>query len=86
MKTSSTVSTAENMALSITEKQKGIENHRKIADYLLAAAANHFKAAGHLKAGEYEKAAQCAMSAKEYLDLAAEAKRYDINTIHNLHI
>jgi hypothetical protein len=65
--------------LSLTEKQKGIENHKKIADHLLAAAANHFKAATHLKEGNYEKAAQCAMSAREYLNLASEAKRENIN-------
>jgi len=75
----------ENKNVSLTEKQRGIENHRKIADHLLAAAANHFKAATHLKAGEYEKAAECAISAKEYLTLASEAKRGDLNELPNLH-
>jgi hypothetical protein len=86
MKTTSTISQAENMGLSLTEKQKSIENHKNIAEHLHAASVNHFKAATHLKAGEYEKAAFCAMSAKEYLNMASQIKVDDMNSITHLHI
>jgi uncharacterized Ntn-hydrolase superfamily protein len=86
MRTTSTTSEAENMDLSLTEKQEGIENHKQIAEHLQAASINHFKAATHLKAGDYEKAAQCAMSAKGYLDLASQIKVDDMNIILKLNI
>jgi len=76
----------ENMSISLTEKQRRIENHKKIADHLHAASVNHFMAAVHLKEGDYEKAARCATMAKEYIDLASQAKREDLNFIPNLYI
>jgi len=59
------------------------ENHKKTEDYLLAAEAHHFKAARYLNEGSYEKAAESALLAKEYLGLASEAKREDIVTKEN---
>jgi hypothetical protein len=61
-----------------TESIKVIENHKKTASHLLAAATEHFKAANYLKLGNYEKAAESAMLAREYLNLASQAKRDDI--------
>lgn len=70
----------------LTEKQKGIESHKTIASHLLAAAATHLEAANHLKTGEYEKAARCAISAKEHLDLAAQIKVDSMNHLPDLYI
>lgn len=71
--------------LLLHEKEKGIESHKEIADHLLAAAANHFKAATHLKEGNYEKAADCALIARDYLNQASNARKEnmesDFNTI-----
>jgi hypothetical protein len=63
----------------LTYRQAGVENHRKIADHLYMAAANHFKAATHLNEGDYEKAARCAIVANEYLNLVNEARKEDMH-------
>jgi hypothetical protein len=86
MKTLSNMVQEDNMRAPLTEKQKGIESHKTIASHLLVAAASHLKAAIHLKEGEYEKAAQCAMSAKEYLELASKARRESTNHLPDLYI
>jgi len=76
----------ENMKAPLTEKQNGIENHKTIAAHLLVAAASHLKAAIHLKEGEYEKAAQCTMTAKENLHLASLVKSENIGPQPNPYI
>jgi hypothetical protein len=86
METSDIENKPRNIDLLDREKQKGIEKHREIANHLHAAAANHFAAATHLKEGNYEKAAECAMVAKDYLTRASEAKREDMNADFKLHI
>jgi hypothetical protein len=60
------------------DSQAIIETHKTTASHLLAAATHHFKAANYLKQGSYEKAAESAMLAKEYLNMASEAKREDM--------
>jgi len=62
----------------IASANSNAENHKKTEDYLLAAEAHHFKAARYLDEGSYEKAAESALLAKEYLGLASETKREDI--------
>jgi hypothetical protein len=71
------------LSISVNREQLGgsaAENHKRAEDYLLAAEAHHFKAARYLNEGNYEKAAESALFAKEYLGLASEAKREDIAT------
>jgi len=72
MKTSKALITVEATKLPPQSTRNQIEHHKIIADHLLAAAANHFKAAIHLKDGNHEKAAQCSFVAKEYLHRATE--------------
>jgi hypothetical protein len=54
------------------------ENQNKVKGHLEAASLHHIKAANFLKEGNYEKAAENAVLAREYLNLASEAKREDI--------
>jgi hypothetical protein len=75
MKPSDTLVKPEIIDSSFREKEEGIENHKRIADYLLSAAASHFKAVSYLQDGNHEKAAQFAMLAKDSLNLANEAAR-----------
>jgi hypothetical protein len=56
-------------------REKEIENHKRIADHLLSAAASHFKVASYIRDGNHEKAAQFTMLAKDSLNLASEASR-----------
>lgn len=72
--TSVTSIKSENINSSPIEGQNGIENHKKIAEHLIAAATHHFKAASHLQDGNHEKAASSAILAQEYFNLASEAK------------
>jgi hypothetical protein len=41
------------------------------SDHLMAATIHHFKAANYLEDGNYEKAAQCATLAQEYISRAS---------------
>lgn len=75
MRSTTSISPAEIVCIPLTEEQKRIEGHKKIAEHLLAAAANNFKAAIYLKAGEYSKANQCSDLAKQYVDLANEHRQ-----------
>jgi len=50
-----------------------IEKCKKMGDHLLAAAANHFKAAFYLKNGNHRKADEHITLAKDQLDLMSEA-------------
>jgi hypothetical protein len=72
METSKALVTADATELLSQPARNEIEHHKIIAEHLLAAAANHFKAAIHLKDGDHEKAAQCSFTAKEYLHRATE--------------
>jgi hypothetical protein len=80
MKPSDTLIKSEIIGFSLNEKREGIENYEKIAAHLLSASGNYSKVAIHLKDGDYEKAAQCAMFAKDYLNHANEAKREDMES------
>jgi hypothetical protein len=51
------------------------EIQKKVEEHLEAASLCHVKAAALLNEGEYEKAAQNALLAKKYLDLASETTR-----------
>jgi hypothetical protein len=51
------------------------ESAAKIKQHLDAASIHHFKAVALLDEGDYEKAAQNALLAQKYLDLASKAKR-----------
>jgi hypothetical protein len=51
-----------------------VDNQKKIDGYLLAASIHHFKAITHREEGNYKKASQCEVLAKEYLNLANELK------------
>ncbi|HEY5824358.1 MAG TPA: hypothetical protein VIT44_08335 [Cyclobacteriaceae bacterium] len=64
--------------LSASENQKGIDNHRRIATYLEAAAKNHLYAAKHHENGEHEKAAQCTIIAMGFHRMAGDAQREDL--------
>jgi hypothetical protein len=51
------------------------ENEKKVEGHLEAASLHHVKAINLLKDGEYEKAAENALLAQKYLDLASETTR-----------
>jgi hypothetical protein len=55
------------------------ENEKRIEENLAAASLHHVKAAELLNEGEYEKAAQNALLAQKYLDLASETTREKVN-------
>jgi len=51
------------------------ENQRKVDQHLEAASIHHDKAAFYLQEGEYQKAAENAILAQKYLDLASNAMK-----------
>lgn len=61
-----------------------IQNRKKIAAYLAEASVYDSKVAKHLKNGDNEKAAYYAILSQEYISLANEAKRNDIE-LHALY-
>ena len=61
-----------------------VKNRKIITTNLAEASLYESKAAKHLKKGNYEKAAHCAIMAQEYLRIASEAKREDIK-LHALY-
>ena len=50
------------------------ENHRKAASHLISAAAHHYKAANFISAGDTKNASDHTALAKQYFDLANEAR------------
>jgi hypothetical protein len=52
-------------------------NQNKVEGHLEAASLHHIKAANFLKEGNYEKAAENAVLAQQFLNLASEGKRKD---------
>jgi hypothetical protein len=54
------------------------ENESRIEGHLEAASIHHEKAVQYLSEGEYEKAAQNAIIAKQHLDLASEIRRDEV--------
>jgi hypothetical protein len=50
------------------------ENANKVEGHLEAASVHHIKAINYLKEGEYAKAAENAVLAQEYLNLASELR------------
>jgi len=63
------------MLISIRTNTILMGNQKKVEGHLEAAALHHEKAASQLKEGKYEEAAQNAILAQKYLDLASETKR-----------
>jgi hypothetical protein len=55
------------------------EREKKIEEHLETASLYHVKAATLLNDGEYEKAAQNALLAQKYLDLASETTKENMN-------
>lgn len=55
------------------------ESEKKVEEHLEAASLYHIKAIALLNEGEYEGAAQNALLAQKYLDLASETTREKIN-------
>lgn len=56
-----------------------VENQRKVDHHLEAASIHHDKAAAYLQEGEYQKAAENAILAQKYLDLASDAMKEEIH-------
>jgi hypothetical protein len=54
------------------------ENYRKITEYLKSASEFDDISVIYLKKGNYEKAAECAILAQEYIRLASDIKIEDI--------
>jgi hypothetical protein len=50
------------------------ENQNKVEGHLEAASLHHIKAANYLNEGNYEKAAENAVLAQKYLNLASELR------------
>ncbi len=65
----------DNKSLPAIVYKKAIENHQNKAAQLMAAVTNHYKAASYLKQGNYGKAEQCAILAKEYLTFSNETMK-----------
>ncbi|MCL5129297.1 hypothetical protein [Algibacter sp. L4_22] len=62
----------------IDKNIKGIENHKKAASYLQAAANHHLEAATHHQEGNHQKAAQSTIAAHGNFNLANKAQKKDI--------
>jgi hypothetical protein len=62
----------------ISENQKGIDNHNRVANHLEEAAKNHRHAAKHHKDGNHEKAAQCTTLAQGHVSLANNVQNEDV--------
>jgi len=58
-----------------SETDERIEDHKKVAGHLMAAAAHNLKAATHLKNGNRDQAEQHTLLAQEYLNLAIKTKK-----------
>jgi hypothetical protein len=64
--------------LSPAENQKGIDNHRRIATHLEAAARHHLNAAKYHESGDHEKAAHSTIMAIGFHRMAGDAQREDV--------
>ena len=62
----------------VSNNQKGIDNHKKIAIHFHAAAKSHLQAAKHHQEGNHEKAAQSTLEAYGHVSLAKKAQKKDI--------
>ncbi len=78
MTTTTTSNKTEKTNVSPVENKKGIENHKKTAAALEAAAKHHLDAAKYHETGEHEKAALSTIKAQGHLSLATEAQREDV--------
>lgn len=77
MSTTLTPIKAEKKTLSPADNQKGIENHKKAATHLKAAAESHLEAAKQHEAGNHDKAATSTVIAHGHVALANEAQKED---------
>jgi hypothetical protein len=57
-----------------SEMEERIEDHKKVAGHLMAAAAHHLKAATHLKDGNYTESDNHSLLAQEYINLAIKTQ------------
>lgn len=69
---------AEKTNVSSAENQKGIDNHKKTATHLEAAAKHHLEAAKHHEDGNHEHAAQSTVKAHGHITLAHESQKEDV--------
>jgi len=63
------------MLISVRTHEALKGDYNKVKEHLDAATLHHVKATNQLKEGNYEEAAQNAILAKRYLDLASEVMR-----------
>ncbi len=68
----------EKKIISPADKQKNIENHKKIATHLEVASKHHLDAAKHHEADNHDKAAMSTIKAQGHLALANEAQKEDV--------
>ncbi|MEO6902770.1 MAG: hypothetical protein ABI315_06410 [Bacteroidia bacterium] len=78
MSTTTTPQKDEKKVISPMDKQKNVENHKKIATHLEAAAKHHEDAAKHHEADNHDKAAMSTIKAQGHLALANEAQKEDV--------
>jgi hypothetical protein len=78
MSTTTTPQKEEKKIISPIDKQKNVENHKKIATHLETAAKHHVDAAKHHEADNHEKAALSTVKAQGHLALANEARIDDV--------
>lgn len=64
--------------LNLVENQKGIQNHKKLANHLQEAAKHHLDAAKHHEEGNHEKAYNSTILAQGHLSIAYEAQKEDV--------
>jgi hypothetical protein len=76
--TTATTTKTEKKVLTPVENKKGIENHKKIATHLEAAAKEHLEAAKNHESGNHDKAAQSTIAAHGHFNLAKEAQIEDV--------
>lgn len=81
----SAIASTEKATSPTLEKPTVIENHKKIAKQLEAAAKYHLEAVTHFESGNDEMAAQSTTQAKEIVTLASELQKTGL-TVKNLDI
>ncbi len=78
MSTTETPNKEEKTIVSQAENKKDIENHKKAAAHLEAAAKHHIQAAKNHEEGNHEKAAKSTVKAHGHFNLAREAQQEDL--------
>jgi hypothetical protein len=68
----------EFMAISSTENQQRIENHKMAATHFEAASRKHLEAAKYHEDGDYKKAARSTITAQGHATIANDAQRGNV--------